>query len=211
MSTPSPCPECGALPTGLPRSTCEYCGARLTAEATPSERARGDRAARLDAVERHPDFAAAMGHTPELRGHMVGGYVGTGCFGAFSALTGLVALCGLGVITLGDLGPLASTPAPVLIVPGLMSAVTGFVALQVARKTREFKAAPLERRPALVRDERSRSREKSTSYFATLEFADGHREEFPVSAEVASRAVRDDVGVAYLKGGVVLDFRRIDV
>ena len=31
-----------------------------------------------------------------------------------------------------------------------------------------------------------------------------------MSAEVASRAVRDDVGVAYLKG-VVLDFRRIDV
>lgn len=211
MSTPSPCSECGAVPTGLPRSTCEYCGARLTAEASPSERARGDRAARLDAVERHPDFAAAMGHTPELRGHMVGGYVGTGCFGAFSALTGLVALSGLGVITLGDLGPLASTPAPVLIVPGLMSAVTGFVAFQLARKTREFKAAPLERRPALVRDERSRSREKSTSYFATLEFVEGHREEFPVSAEVASRAVRDDVGVAYIKGGVVLDFRRIDV
>ena len=60
-----------------------------------------------------------------------------------------------------------------------MSAVAGFVALQMARKGREFKAAPLERRPALVRDERSRAREKSTSYFATLEFADGHREGSP--------------------------------
>ena len=211
MSTPSPCPECGALPSGLPRSTCEYCGARLTTEATPSERARGDRAARLDAVERHPDFAAAMEHTPDLRGHIVGAYVGIGCFGAFSVLTALLALSGLGIIVIGDFGPQSNVPAAAQIIPGLMSAVAGFVALQMARKGREFKAAPLERRPALVRDERSRAREKSTSYFATLEFADGHREEFPVSAEVASRAVRDDVGVAYLKGGVVLDFRRIDV
>ncbi|MEE2940184.1 MAG: hypothetical protein VX460_07365, partial [Planctomycetota bacterium] len=144
VSTPSPCPERGARPTGPPRSTCESCGARLTAEATPSERARGDRAARLDAIERHPDFAAAMEHTPDLRGHMAGGYVGIGCFGAFSALTGLVALSGLGIVTLGDLGPLASTPAPILIVPGMMSAVAGFVAFQLARKTRELKAASLE-------------------------------------------------------------------
>jgi len=154
-----------------------------------------------------------MAHSPDLRPHVVGGFVGAGCFGAFSAVTGLIALAGTGTTTLGfsefRLGGLIA--GGFFIVPALMSLVSGALAVAVGRKMKAFASVDLDRRPAVVRDERVRSSGDSTRNLVMLESSDGRREDLRVGSRTAGRVVRDDAGVVYLKAGHVVDFRRIDL
>ncbi len=92
-------------------------------------------------------------------------------------------------------------------------------------RMRRYQAAPIERQVALIRDEtvettvektvhsaqNGRSRRVSTrvtnEYYLLLELEDGERQSHEVSEELAREVVTGDLGVAYLKAGVLLDFK----
>lgn len=76
--------------------------------------------------------------------------------------------------------------------------------------------SPLERLPAVVvgkRQNYSSNREGSgtTSYYLTIETEDGQRKEHSVRGSLYGQVERGDAGVAYIKGGYLLDFRRVRV
>lgn len=76
--------------------------------------------------------------------------------------------------------------------------------------------SPLERLPAVVVGKRQQyDRESkgsgSTSYYVTIQTEDGERKEHLVQGRLFGEVERGDAGVAYLKGGFLLDFRRVRV
>jgi hypothetical protein len=95
-------------------------------------------------------------------------------------------------------------------------AVGVLVVASSMKKTAAFAAAPLERLQALVADKRTEvsgggDSAATTRYFVTLETGDGRRLEVGTAGKVAGKAVAGDVGIAYVKGGVLLDFERVQV
>jgi hypothetical protein len=70
---------------------------------------------------------------------------------------------------------------------------------------------PLERLLAVVvwKSEEYDTGSGSTSYYVTLQTENGNRKEHLVPGKLYSQLERGDTGVAYLKGGFLLDFRRL--
>jgi hypothetical protein len=74
--------------------------------------------------------------------------------------------------------------------------------------------SPLERLPAVIVGKRQQydtdSRGSgSTSYYVTIQTEDGERKEHLVQGRLYGEVQRGDAGVAYLKGGFLLDFRPV--
>lgn len=74
--------------------------------------------------------------------------------------------------------------------------------------------SPLERMPSVVVGKRQdydtdSKGSGSTSYYITLQTEDGSRKEHLVPGKLYGQLERGDTGVAYLKGGFLLDFRRL--
>jgi hypothetical protein len=90
-----------------------------------------------------------------------------------------------------------------------------FLSIGALVKGLRFSSALLERRVAGVLDERvhvlrgAQGQGSRTRYYATLLFEGGERQELGVSSQIAAGLAPGDVGVAYLKGGVLLDFRPV--
>jgi len=82
-------------------------------------------------------------------------------------------------------------------------------------KLASFGASPLEHDPALISDKRTHisggggDSSATTKYFATLERADGSRSEVEVDGTRYGEIAAGDYGLAYLRAGVLLDFRRV--
>lgn len=213
VTTPQPCPECGARPRGSDVTFCSYCGTRLIVERSAGEMRRDDRQARLGRVRGDLAYADAMLHSPSLTTHLAGGMMGVGCMVGFAAVAGLMALgaSGLSLFGFRQFGAAGAPGLIFVLVPLLMCGIGIMGAITAARRTRMLSMGVFERLPALVRDERSESGEKSTSHFVTLEFEDGARTEYQVDGRTSGSVAPDDVGVAYIKGGFLIDFRRFDV
>ncbi len=73
--------------------------------------------------------------------------------------------------------------------------------------------SPLIRLPAVIlgkREERSRSAETtSTTYYLTIKTDDGREKEYHVPGRLFSKCERGDAGIAYTKGGCLLDFKSV--
>lgn len=99
---------------------------------------------------------------------------------------------------------------PVIFVLVGMAMVAGGLRVLVRLTT-----SPLLRLPGVVlgkREERSRASESSsTTYYLTIKSDDGREKEYPVSGRLFSKHERGDVGVAYLKGGCLLDFKSLQL
>ena len=159
---------------------------------------------RLAAAERDPEVARlmireVMGSTPYLQG-------------GFTVVFGIVFLGILFFMLSRTPGfPDGFTLVPVLMVVIMLTAVIAAVI-----KLGSHASAPLLRRIGHVADERvevsgaSKSGSARTSYYATLDFADGSRSEYRVSHGLAGKLARGDVGVAYTKGAWLLDFERLE-
>lgn len=80
-------------------------------------------------------------------------------------------------------------------------------------KSYRVHAAPLQRSIGVVVDERMEvrgTRERtSTTYYVTLQFEQGQRREFAASADLAGRATRGDIGLAYTKLDRLIAFERV--
>ena len=75
-----------------------------------------------------------------------------------------------------------------------------------------YSKTPIERVIALIAAERTdvsgggNNRSVSTSYHATLQFEAGNRVELRCGDDMTGKIARGDMGVAYTKGNVLVDF-----
>lgn len=188
---------------------CPYCGAVRAdapiASPPPSSPTPPTVEERLAAIREQADFATWMRHSPSMTGHVAG----TGV-----AVVFLVVFIGVAIFmtTMFQMAP-----APMSYFPLLFVAFGIFGLFSVLKKSASFAKSPLERTPAHVLDERvsvsggGKNSSASTAYYVTLTREDGNRQEFQTTGKIAGVITRDDVGVAYVKGEHLLDFRRVQV
>jgi hypothetical protein len=188
---------------------CAYCGTIAAHDANVPPPAR-DRASekleRFDRLAEHPSFDKWMRWRPERP--------------AAAPVGGGLPLIGVAFIVMGIATAMAFTsnhaPGPAVVVPLLM------IGLGVRRIVRGDGAAlrsasaptPLKPYSALVvtkRTEVTTGEHGRTRYFVTLEFRTGTRREYDVDGEFYGLVADDDIGVAYIREGDLLHFKKIDV
>ena len=191
------CPNCAGVVRDASRRSCEYCGAALPDPVGPPSIAE-----RLEAVERSPEVARWLVEPVELD-VPVRRYVFRAVFGLIFAGMALFMVEGF-----------ATTMGPVAVVPALFVALGLWMTVSAISKWMRVSRAAVVRRPAAVVDRRAHVQGDGdgvhTSYHATLEFAHGERTEFALRGPQLGTTTVGDVGLAYLKADLLLDFRRTD-
>lgn len=211
------CGQCGAPFRAAEERFCSYCGMQRPAPSAPVS-APPDRVARFAAARSDPRLKTLMQHVPSTAGHT---------FGAAFALVFLVGFCVVaalmasafgafgGAVGYSIGGPTARAGGALFgLVPLLILGGGIFMLVTVGSRMFRFQSAELERRLARVLDERlevSGGEHSTTTYFTTLEWEDKTRREFQNHAKLAGKITRDDLGLAYVKGDVLLEFTRLDV
>lgn len=196
------CSNCGAPPRRGAARFCTYCGAAFPAAQAPPPSALEGRARALALLQEQREFAEAMRRTPSVAMHVAG----AGCPIAFLCVWIAMAI-GMGVFA----GGFGGAPFPFALVPFGMAAVGVFMLLTLVRRAGKLATGKLEREPAVVVSQRTSRGEKSSTDHVTLEYENGDREEYQVSGKLAGQLAVGDMGVAYEKGGYLVDFTRIDL
>ena len=171
---------------------------------------------RFDALARHPRLPDLLRREPAAGAQ----YFRWGAAAAVGIIFAMIALFMFSTARSVQTFP-AGASHPFGTVFGLIClffvAVGVLVVASSMKKTAAFASAPLERLQALVADKRTHvsggdgDSAASTRYFVTLETREGRRLEVGTAGKVAGKAVAGDVGIAYVKGGVLLDFERVQV
>jgi len=216
------CPRCGANVVESDAGACSCCGSSLAAARAPMRMAPGLGQDALRAAQRsstpaqgafrasptgqgfaavhgHPEFGRWMQDEPSGLAYVLGlaGMIAMGLVFVALALGGA-----LKVRHGGESGPVVAIF--VLVGAGL--------AAYAAWMLVNFYKAPFVRRVACVIEEHERTyRTKSgwrTRHYATFEFEDSSRSEFPVSASLAALITRGDSGVLITRNTVLLEFHR---
>ena len=197
------CSQCSAPVTDDRWTNCPYCGTVL-AKPTINPLRAVVAPERFAAVERASGYAELMGRAPSGAAQLAGQSLQT----LFLVIWTIVA----GAMTLAFLrtGPLALLPA-------LMCAFGVVMLARQSARTAAFAKAALERRIVVWKDERTEVRgggqhsSATTHHYVLLEDRDGRRAEFSCSAALCGATAPGDIGVAYTRAGVLLDFQRVDV
>lgn len=203
------CSRCAASIQDDRWTNCPFCGA-LLAKPTIDPLKAVVAPERFAAVERDPRLPELLRHTPSAAGTILGLGCGTGFLVVWTCLAGGMALFLLRSFS-GH-----GFPSVIALVPVLMCAVGVFMLLKTGAQTARLAGAPLERVVAVVRDERtsvSGGGEHSaarTQHHLLIELRSGERREYPCSDKVAGMTAPGDIGVAYLRGGMLLDFQRVE-
>lgn len=213
MNEPRRCQNCGARTAKATARFCEYCGTELPSPPEPEPAERGGEPVgplgaleeRFAALESHPAIRDLMDYTPRTVRPAVGLYGGAVFAGCFTFISLAILLVAVIVFP-----PLAVLP--------LLLVILGVVGLaKNLQKATDFSASPLERHPAVVVDKRTKISGSGgdgsafTSYFVTLQFPGGERTEYTANGPLAGALAQGDLGVAYLKSKVLLDFQRVVV
>ncbi len=200
------CPDCGAVPKTLDARFCEFCGTerpRPEASTAVVVGPHGDLPARFAALQRHAEQPELMQHTPDASKALTK----PGC-----ALAGMVPFAVVsGIMTVAFLN---TAPGPLAIVPGAMFLFGIAMVIKQMRYMKRVNSAPLERLPSLVVGERTEvtgGEHATTTYYLTLQTEDGARRELKVDGATVGRLGQGDLGLAYLKHDLLLDFVRVDV
>ena len=208
------CSNCGAMPSRVDARFCDCCGTELphperaavpdaagapTAPNSPEEIER-----RFSLLDRHPDVPGLKAlHAPHHRAP-----IALPILFASLALFGAIGI-GLALSSTVFLGPLAIVPLVLIVI-----AVAGIGHTML--KTRAFNMAPVQHIPALVVDERTKitsvgSSTAQANTFATLQFPDGTRHELRTHDAVCGKITTGDMGIAFVKAGLLVDFGRVSV
>jgi hypothetical protein len=198
------CSQCKAPVTDDRWINCPYCGALLVKPVlNPNKAVVAPE--RFAAVENSPEYARWMQHTPSTTSTALG-------LGAHTAI--LVVFCGAGaamtVFFAVNAGMLAVLPLLVTCV-GLVLLFTSLA------NAKSFASSPLERRVLVWRDERTevsgggKNSSATTSHYVLLEDRRGGRREYSCNSRLAGAHAPGDIGVAFLRGGILLDFKRVAV
>lgn len=197
------CDNCGAQVRNRSAAYCEFCGAALPKAPTQKPQPFGDLEARFAALEVHPELPAHMRYEPSIGSFLLPGAMTVGVLAIFLAVTGFMTLFTLAIFP------------PFAIFTAAMFAFGVFLLVKTLNQASKFTSSKLERRPALVLDERSHvsgsSDSTRTRYYVSLESRDGKREELSTTGQVSGTLTRGDLGIAYIRADTLLDFRRVDV
>ena len=168
----------------------------------------------FEVAEQSPRYPELMKFTPDTSGQTAGMVILLVFLAMFTGVAGVMTFIFL------IAGPLA-------LVPALIALLGAYGFVHVLSKLIRFRAAPVERLLAAVRDEtvettvetvreterhhghrhqRTRTRVRHEHHLL-LELRDGQRQSHEVDADLARVVVKGDVGVAYLKAGVLIDFK----
>lgn len=211
---PTHCPNCGAKLPEQPLSLCSYCAMPLGLEA-PQAGPGGEspHAGRIARIEEHESYAGIR-DTPPPESHAY-------YKGHTSIFRGrwLVAF-GIAVLALGALTSSAGT-AFLWSLPALLAyALLGAGVVSIVRGTaccKEAQRLPVLVRPGMIVDRRSdtsiRGWTGDTTYYFTIEFADGVRAEFAYPGRGAHEEpyTTNLPGVAFTRGTQLLAFRHVRV
>ena len=165
----------------------------------PSEQ---DTAARLAALQAHPDLARLLARTPAFQAK-----------GTTSTTFLVVTLAAGSLVTLAFSVFAFFLCAPLGILPLVSFGVFAFYLLGQSREGASLAKVPVEQRAVVVIDERTSVGEGrgGARRYVTLEDANGRREEVTTSGEANDLAHVGDAGVAYLKGRMLYAFERLSV
>ena len=197
------CSQCSAPVTDDRWTSCPFCGAVLNKPTINPLRAVVA-PERFAAVESSPRHAELMRHQPSTTGVVFG----MGCQTAFLVVFVVIA----GAMTLG----FAAFTGPLALFPLVILGVGVYMLVTQGKRAAQFASGELERRIAVWKDERTevsgggKNSSASTYHYVLLEMRDGRREELPCDARLSGTHAPGDIGVAYLRGGVLLDFKRVD-
>ena len=204
------CDHCGARIPRLDARFCEYCGTELPRPepvAPPAPAHVDSVTARFAAAKADPLVPELMRHTPSM-----GAYgAELGCGIGFA----VVFLIVVGTILVSVVGSsLGRAPGIFSLVPLFMLGVGGAMLIGLIKRAASTAGAPWNRVIALVVDERthvssSGDNGSRTTYYVTLEAADGQREEYATAGKVSGKITAGDIGVAYLKAGRLFEFERL--
>ncbi len=223
MTEARACTNCGAIPREEARF-CESCGAELPAfdrdqeaspkasrapESTAAEDPLGDLAGRFEALDAHPDTATLLEVVPDTSAYDK--QLQFGWFGALATIAVFVVL-GLGLaFVFGMMCP------PLMVVPIAFAGIAIYAVVNKTKALGAYREGKLQRFPAAVADTRtsfaggSGDENARTEHHVTLRFPDEVRREFLSFDQVPDKISVGDVGVAYLRGNVLIDFTRVDV
>lgn len=202
------CANCGGN-TEPEHRFCAYCGAEVE---RPNEHhvyvhhlveeKTADPDQRLEEAEHFPDLAALMAYTP-TRLALTGMGVAQGGFGCVFTLVSAFMLTMF----------LQHAPTPVALVPGLFVLVG--LGLTVSGLTLAAKGAAggVQRRLAIVHGESAETHRSenhsSTSHYTALRFRGGDVRTYRTQAKTSAAIREGDLGVAYLSGDWLVDFRHL--
>ncbi len=198
------CTECGAAAKEGSGRFCSHCGAALPDADRISAYEYMTHADRFAKVRSHVRFDELMKHSP--------------AFPAKLAFVPGIVIIVFGVVFFAFGFSMWSPDfpgAPIKIFMSLFCAL--FIGIGIATLVRAKKLvdAPMKRRVAVIVDERTKvtgsDDSTSTTYFATVQFEDGTRQEMKTSGVVAGGATRGDIGVIYTKLDKLVSFERVDV
>lgn len=226
-STATHCEHCGAAVRTENAVFCEYCGTKLPERSVPPQAGTtapgspfGDRPARFSALHVHPEREALQTADVDLARHAVG----LGLQVVFLIVFVVIALTMAGgACTMGVGADAMGVPGGnwaggmFMLVPLLIGGVGVAMLVALLRRSARFASSPLERLDRLWIDERTElsggggDSSAKTTYYATLEAEDGGRREFTVGGKLTGRCSPGDMGVAFVKGDVLVDFRRVSV
>ena len=212
----SRCKHCGAR--ALPLSTaCDYCGtsySRSQVEARgaeprapgpdePPPRGRTDRLhARFQALLSHPHLEEAMRAGPR---HAVPEERREGISKALGFFT-VIAFLAMASGFVRDFRFLLRTPAPIFL--GMFV----FLVMRRSSRNRAFPAAPLESEPArLMEVTEPWGRAADPRPRALLELPGGSRRFLRLRRDLVGELKPEDMGVAFIKADVLIDFHRLPV
>lgn len=198
------CTGCGAkAPEGA--EVCAYCGETIAvAEAPVAAPAVSSRLAQFDALADHPSFAKWMEWrpAPEAESSEPRYSLLEGAFVVIVAVMIVLSISG---------GPIVSIYGPRIVLPLALAGLLGFVLFAWWRKPSTRAAPPAKPYPAIVVAKRAETTERSTRYFATLEFRTGRRREYPVDGEFFGLLADGDAGVAYVAEDDLVTFKTLSV
>ncbi len=209
MSEARRCGHCAAVVKhGADAAFCAFCGAELPPVPVQSPPSRHDELeARFDALLAHPALERAKRKRPSGARVQAGNGLRT-VFGlVFAAVGGTIGLAALG----------NGAPGFFALIPLVFVGFGLWMAIKSAGKAASFAGARLRHLPALVAGERTevsgggQNSSATTTYFATIEFATGRRDEYEVHARLSGRLAPGDMGIAFIRGGHLLDFDRVAV
>jgi len=201
------CSHCSAQITAEGTKYCPFCGTILPKEPlppAPSETLRG----RFEELEGHPEFAEHMRHEPSLTAHHAANAGGL-AIGAVVLIVAVIVFSSFSGSSMGS--PLF------VIVPFAILAIAAFKVLSGMGNAADFSSAPLQRRGAVVIDERTKvsgggnNSNARTEYFVTIEDKDGSRGEYKVRERLAGQVSPGDIGVAFTKSSSLVAFKRVRV
>jgi hypothetical protein len=194
------CPGCGAQ-ISADDVRCRYCGSTIPQSAVASAARQVDL---TELLKQSKDLEELLRYTPSGAAMSAGMVIMTvfGLIFTSVAIFFIVAASRGGAPTIFRVFPF------IFVLVGLGIVVTGI------RGAVKLSTSPLERVPAVVagkRQEYSSSSEGSgsTTYYLSIETEDKQRKEHRVRGRLYGEVERGDAGVAYLKGGYLIDFKRV--